>query len=136
MSARRDEIVVHLDRPEDLVSTDPMRLLGDDADRARTVRGVDELLNELLGRRRVTRTNRVVLTVPSAVLTDDTAHRLTTAVARWTACGSRRSTGTPGCCGGRVLVRCAPARCCLCRVVVLQRLPAAGCAGLAPADPG
>ena len=86
MSARRDEIVVHLGRPDDLVSTDPMRLLGDDADRARTVRGVDELLNELLGRRRVTRTKRVVLTVPSAVLTDDTAHRLTTAVARWAAC--------------------------------------------------
>jgi hypothetical protein len=64
MSAQRDEIVVHLDRPEDLVSTDPMRLLGDDAGRARTVWGVDELLNELLGRRRVTRTKRVCSRCP------------------------------------------------------------------------
>ena len=80
-----DEIVVHLNCPEELVSTDPVRLLGDEGDQGRTVPGVDELINELLGRRRVKRTNRVVLTLPSAALTDDVAHRLTAGVARWTA---------------------------------------------------
>lgn len=83
VSAAGDEIVVHLHRPEELVSTDPGRLLDDDE--ARTVTGVDELLNELLGRRRMARTKRAVLTVPSAVLVDDTAQRLTAAVARWAA---------------------------------------------------
>jgi hypothetical protein len=77
------EIIVHLRRPEELLTTDPTGLLDDDGDQARTVTGVDELLDELLGRRRVTRTKRVVLTLPSALLTEDTARRLTAAISRW-----------------------------------------------------
>jgi hypothetical protein len=82
-SARRDEIIVHLRRPEELLTTDPVGLLDDDGDQARTVTGVDELLGELLGRRRVKRTKRVVLTLPSSVLTEDTARRLQAAITRW-----------------------------------------------------
>jgi hypothetical protein len=74
---------VHLRRPEELLTTDPTALLDDDGDHARTETGIDELLGELLGRRGVKRTKRVVLTLPSAVLTEDTAGRLTTAIARW-----------------------------------------------------
>jgi hypothetical protein len=83
MSAQRREIIVHLRRPEELLTTDPTALLDDDGDHARTETGIDELLGELLGRRGVKRTKRVVLTLPSAVLTEDTAGRLTTAIARW-----------------------------------------------------
>jgi hypothetical protein len=83
MSAQRREIIVHLRLPEELLTTDPTALLDDDGDHARTETGIDELLGELLGRRGVKRTKRVVLTLPSAVLTEDTAGRLTTAIARW-----------------------------------------------------
>jgi hypothetical protein len=83
VSVDRGEIVVHLGRPEDLFTTDPTELLDDD--RARTVAGVDELLAELLGRRRVARGKQVVFTLPSTVLTDDVAGRLVAGVARWTA---------------------------------------------------
>ncbi len=83
MSPGRGEIVVHLRRPEELLTADPTRLLDDDGDQARTVAGVDELLGELLGRRRAARGKRVVLTLPSAVISDDAARRLVTGVARW-----------------------------------------------------
>jgi hypothetical protein len=85
VSAGHAEIVVHLRRPEELLTADPTGLLDDDGDRARTVAGVDELLGELLGRRRAARGKRVVLTLPTAVLTDDAARRLVTGVARWSA---------------------------------------------------
>jgi hypothetical protein len=84
VSAARGEIVVHLGRPEDLFTTDPTGLL-DGGDSARTVAGVDELLAELLGRRRVGRGQQVVFTLPSTVLTDDVAGRLVAGTARWTA---------------------------------------------------
>lgn len=84
------EIVVNLRSPEELFTASPTGLLDDDGDRARTVAGVDELLAELMGRRRVGRRQRVVLTVPSAVLTEDTARRLVAGVARW---GARRAEG-------------------------------------------
>jgi hypothetical protein len=83
VSRRDGEIVVDLNRPEELLTTDPVGLLGDDGDRVRTVTGVDQLLAELLGRSRVARTKRVVLTLPAAVLSEDSARRLTAAVARW-----------------------------------------------------
>jgi hypothetical protein len=83
VTERRGEIIVHLRRPEELLTTDPVGLLDDDGDQARTVTGVDELLGELLGRRRVKRTKRVVLTLPSTVLTEDTARRLKAAISRW-----------------------------------------------------
>jgi hypothetical protein len=83
VSRRQREIVVHLHRPEELLATDPTELLDDDGEQARTVPGIDELLGELLGRRRVKRTRRVVLTLPPGVLTEDNARRLTAAVGRW-----------------------------------------------------
>jgi hypothetical protein len=81
--ARRDEIVVHLHRPAELLATDPTGLLADDGDHVRTTTGVDELLGELLGRRHVKQMRQVVFTLPPAALTDDTARRLRTAIARW-----------------------------------------------------
>ena len=83
MSATRGESVVHLRRPEDLVTTDPTALLDDDGDRARPVPGVDELLAQMLGRRRVAQGKRLVLTLPPEALTDDVARRLVAGVARW-----------------------------------------------------
>jgi hypothetical protein len=81
----RGEVVVHLSCPEELLTTDPAKLLDDDGDQVRTVPGVDELLAKLLGRRRVARQKQVVLTLPSAVLTHSSARRLKAGVARWSA---------------------------------------------------
>jgi hypothetical protein len=83
VSATGDEVVVHLRRPEDLIAADPTGLLDDDGDRARTVPGVEELLAELLGRRRVGRGATVVLTVPASVLDEDVPGRLEAGVRRW-----------------------------------------------------
>lgn len=88
MSPGRGEIVVHLRRPEELLAVDRIRLLDEGGDHERTVAGVDELLAELLGRRRVGRRARVVLTLPSAVLDGDVARRLEAGVRRW---GARRA---------------------------------------------
>lgn len=84
---RREELVVHLRRPEDLVSVEPGDLLDDtpDAGPVRSVPGVEEILGELLGRPHLRRRRRVVLTLPAAALADPaTAPRLVSTVARWT----------------------------------------------------
>ena len=78
-------VVVHLRRPEDLVTPDPGALLEDDA--ARTVAGADEVLDELLARRRAGAADRVVLTLPAAAVGPHRAPaeaRLTAALRRWT----------------------------------------------------
>ena len=85
MRADRGEVVVHLNSPEELVTANAPGLLDDDGDQARIVTGVDELLAELLGRRRVARGQKLVLTLPSEVLTEDAARRLTVGIARWSA---------------------------------------------------
>ena len=80
------ELVVHLRRPEDLVTVDPAALLADDGDDARTVPGAKELLDEVLARRRRSRRgDRVVLTLPAGSPEDLDAvtARLTAALRRW-----------------------------------------------------
>jgi hypothetical protein len=77
-------VVVHLRRPGDLVAVDPAPLLEDDD--ARTVPGADEVLDELLTRRRVGRGDRLVLTLPAAGIGPDRAATetvLVTALRRW-----------------------------------------------------
>ena len=86
----REEIVVDLGRPEDLLSADPETLLDDDpAGVARVVPGVEEVLSEILARRWLRKRRRVVLTLPAAALPEDPddaaalGRRLAGATARW-----------------------------------------------------
>ncbi|GAA4777957.1 hypothetical protein GCM10023200_08560 [Actinomycetospora chlora] len=77
-------VVVHLRRPEDMVSVDPAALY-DDAD-ARSVPGADEILDELLARGRPGRHDRVVVTLPRATAGADpaaTAAHLQAVLRRW-----------------------------------------------------
>jgi hypothetical protein len=78
----RDEVVVHLCRPEELFAVDPTALLHDPAG-SRIRPGIDELLDELLARPQGHRSPQLVVTLPSDEVADDTAPRLTTAVSRW-----------------------------------------------------
>ena len=59
-------VVVRLRRPEEMVTVDPAGLLDDDGDDTRTVPAVDEILSEVLSRRRVGRRDRLVLELPAA----------------------------------------------------------------------
>ncbi|MDD7937097.1 hypothetical protein PHK61_01545 [Actinomycetospora lutea] len=87
------ELVVHLGRPEDLVTVEPTDLFDDDL--ARTVSGAEEMFEELLARRRPGRLHgrgrdRIVMTLPAATLGTDpdaVAARLAAALRRW--CGRR-----------------------------------------------
>ncbi|MHC1562762.1 hypothetical protein ACR9E3_27680 [Actinomycetospora sp. C-140] len=85
-TVRRD-LVVHLRRPEDLLTVDPAALLEPDGDDARIVPGAQELLDEVLARRRQSRRgDRVVLTLPASTAAEDletVTARLTTALHRW-----------------------------------------------------
>lgn len=84
-------LVVHLARPEDLVTVAPADLLDDDL--ARTVSGAEELLEVLLARRRPGRLrgdgrDRIVMTLPAADLGGDpdaVAARLAAGLRRWCA---------------------------------------------------
>jgi hypothetical protein len=78
----RDEVVVHLGRPDELFAVDPAALLRDPAG-ARTRPGIDEFLAELLARPRRRRHPRLVVTLPAGEVADDTALRLTSAVNTW-----------------------------------------------------
>jgi len=79
------ELVVHLGRPEDLVTVDPIDLLDDDL--GRTIPGAEEMFEVMLARRRPRRgIDRVVLTLPAGAVDDDTdaqAARLTAGLRRW-----------------------------------------------------
>lgn len=81
----REEIVVHLGAPEELLVVDPLApLSAPEAERVRATPGVDELLGELLGRSGIRRRRRVVLTLPAAALADpQVAARLETGLRRW-----------------------------------------------------
>ncbi len=81
------EVVVHLRRPEELFVVDPAALLSDPTV-AHTEPGVEELLAEMLARRRVGRAPQLVVTLPTEQVQADTADRVTTAVHRW--CALRR----------------------------------------------
>ena len=88
----REEIVVHLGTPEDLLAVDPMAPLSAPAGvPVRATPGVDELLGELLGRPRVRRKRRVVLTLPAPALADpEVGERLETGLRRWCAARTER----------------------------------------------
>jgi hypothetical protein len=88
----REEIVVHLGSPEELLVVDPLAPLSAPAtERVRATPGVDELLGELLGRAGVRRRRRVVLTLPASALTDaEVGPRLETGLRRWGAARMER----------------------------------------------
>jgi hypothetical protein len=78
------DVVVDLRRPEDLVAVDPGAILDDD--RARTVPGAEEVLDELLARGRTGRRDRVVLTLPADAAGPDpaaTGAHLQAVLRRW-----------------------------------------------------
>ncbi|MFC5139155.1 hypothetical protein ACFPK1_13005 [Actinomycetospora rhizophila] len=83
--SRAEELVVHLGRPEDLLTVEPTDLFDDDV--ARTVPGAEELFEVLLARRRPGRAGgRVVVTLPAADLgtePDAVAARLAAGLRRW-----------------------------------------------------
>ncbi len=88
----REEIVVHLGSPEELLAVDPLApLLAPAGEKVRSAPGVDELLAELLGRAGLRRSRRVVLTLPASMAADDgVAGRLETALRRWCAARTER----------------------------------------------
>ncbi|WP_157647682.1 hypothetical protein [Actinomycetospora chiangmaiensis] len=92
MTAAREEIVVHLDAPEDLFAVDPLApLSASPGDRLRVTPGVEELLGELLGRPGLRRPRRVVLTLPPAAAAEDgVADRLEDALRRWCTARTKR----------------------------------------------
>lgn len=77
---RREELVVHLRRPADLVVVEPLDAM-DDEGPVRLVSGAEELLGELLARPRPRRARRVVLTLPAGEGADEA--RLAAALGRW-----------------------------------------------------
>jgi hypothetical protein len=75
-----EDIIVALDRPAELFSVEPEAMLERDA---RIEPGADEIVNELLGRSRVQRRARIVVTLPAEQVTVGTAETLQTALHRY-----------------------------------------------------
>ena len=75
-----EDIIVALDRSAELFSVEPEAMLERDA---RIEPGADEIVNELLGRSRVQRRARIVLTLPAEQVTADIAETLHTALHRY-----------------------------------------------------
>ena len=75
-----EDIIVALDRPAELLSVKPEAMLDRDA---RIEPGVDEIVKELLGRSKVQRRARVVVTLPAEQITDGIAETLQTALRRY-----------------------------------------------------
>lgn len=80
MSAADEDVVVALSRPEELFTADPSALLHGEA---RTVPGVVELVDELLGRSRVGRRAQIVVTLPAATVRPGTTAQLQAAIERY-----------------------------------------------------
>ena len=86
MSAERrprrvgEDVIVALDRPAELLSVKPEAMLHRDA---RIEPGVDEIVNELLGRSRVQRRARILVTLPAEQINDGVAETLHTALRRY-----------------------------------------------------
>jgi hypothetical protein len=80
--ARRagEDVIVALYRPAELLSVDPEAMLERDA---RIESGADEIVNELLGRSRVQRRARIVVTLPADQITDGVADTLHMALRRY-----------------------------------------------------
>ena len=75
-----EDLVVALYRPAELLSVEPQAMLERDA---RIESGADEIVNELLGRSKVQRRARIVLTLPAEQITQDTAETLRVALRRY-----------------------------------------------------
>jgi hypothetical protein len=75
-----EDVVVALDRPAELLSVEPKAML---ERRARIEPGVDEIVNELLGRSKVQRRARIVVTLPAEEITPGIAETLHTALRRY-----------------------------------------------------
>jgi hypothetical protein len=75
-----EDVVVALDRPAELLSVNPEAMLERDA---RIEPGADEIVNELLGRSRVQRQARIVVTLPAEQITPGIAETLHAALRRY-----------------------------------------------------
>jgi hypothetical protein len=75
-----EDIIVALDRPAELLSVKPEAMLEREA---RIEPGVDEIVNELLGRSKVQRRARIVVTLPAEQIADGIAETLHTALRRY-----------------------------------------------------
>jgi hypothetical protein len=75
-----EDVVVALYRPAELLSVEPQAMLERDA---RIESGADEIVNELLGRSRVQRRARIVVTLPADQITDGAADTLHVALRRY-----------------------------------------------------
>jgi hypothetical protein len=75
-----EDLVVALYRPAELLSVEPQAMLERDA---RIESGADEIVSELLGRSKVQRRARIVLTLPAEQITQDTAETLNVALRRY-----------------------------------------------------
>jgi hypothetical protein len=75
-----EDVVVALHHPTELFSVNREAMLERDA---RLEPGADEIVNELLGRSRVQRKGRIVLTLPAEQITDNTAEMLHEALRRY-----------------------------------------------------
>jgi hypothetical protein len=75
-----EDIIVALDRPAELLSVKPEAMLEREA---RIEPGVDEIVNELLGRSKVQRRARVVVTLPAEQINDGIAETMHTALRRY-----------------------------------------------------
>jgi hypothetical protein len=77
-----EDIIVALYRPAELLTVKPEAMLERDA---RIEPGADEIVNELLGRSRVQRRARIVVTLPAEQITDGMAEALHAALRRYCA---------------------------------------------------
>ena len=75
-----EDVIVALYRPAELFSVEPEAMLERDA---RIEPGADEIVNELLGRSRVQRRARIVVTLPAEQITDGIADTLHAALRRY-----------------------------------------------------
>ncbi len=75
-----EDVIVALYRPAELLSVEPDAMLERDA---RIESGADEIVNELLGRSRVQRRARIVVTLPADQITNGVADTLHVALRRY-----------------------------------------------------
>jgi hypothetical protein len=75
-----EDVIVALDRPAELLSVAPEAMLERDA---RIEPGADEIVNELLGRSKVQRRARIVVTLPAEQVSAGVAETLQTALHRY-----------------------------------------------------
>jgi hypothetical protein len=75
-----EDVIVALYRPAELLSVEPDAMLERDA---RIVPGADEIVHELLGRSKVQRRARIVVTLPAEQITDGIADTLHVALRRY-----------------------------------------------------